>query len=817
MTNRCSKSITVETIDSDGKECKVTDKCLKVPQNCHIKAKADNSASAMYYPFSGATKFCDDSKNTPEKERHNSDAPTPQNYFCDGQSAWDVLRELDDFKNDNNPPIAAQEKIDFTPNFLIYRQTSDKLNIVLVLDVSGSMSNVPSGAVNPLRQIVYSACIEYITDYVVAGDRIGIVQFNKHSLLLQSLITVTSTNKAEILQKVPNYASGGTSIKSGVQGGVAALGKAARGGIIILMTDGESDNNDLQQAKNIADSSGITVYSVMLTRDATPFLKAIADATGGQTYFTTGQTVSNNEQSVSEVLRSIGNIQEGLRSRTNSYSQRDIATQVSKNVVNILPRQKQTTQFWIDQYSISFSLIISTLVHPNTIQIELISPNGNQVDIKKFTKIDSTSNTIKITVSASVGKWRYIASSVSGSVNTRINVDVISYTNSPSSQISFTGKFKTTFIDFNKNIEAVKIESMLFIGDYAIRKAEVVAHVFLAGILVEKVQLNDDGIGADAFANDGIYSGYFSNITSNGRFTARFTAINYESKAFYSTIKQSDGISDHSNGCSPPSSEIKLLSPFERITAGNFLDVENFKQGVDYFPPSKVKDLKFTGVNTKEQVISFEWTAVGDDWNFGVATKYDLRKSSSSKSLRERFNSTTLLEGIENLKPRKSGEKEKFQMKILENCKDSFFVGLMVIDDAHRTNQSQFICTLCETFLKNKSRYLMNQKRVDQDENIVALGENGPSENPEQGDTDTYTNHDDSTQDLLEMSGENENHAAMNENHLSENQEQMQIDTNMDHENYKEINEGEEEEEATYVDKEFKVLLGGSQRGKDIL
>ncbi|CAD5114600.1 DgyrCDS3686 [Dimorphilus gyrociliatus] len=684
---RCSKSILVETIDSKGKECQVTDKCLKVPENCKLKIKADDSASAMYYPFSGATKFCDDSEDIPENERHNSDAPTPQNYFCDGKSAWEVLRESDDFRNGNNPPIAQQGNINLRPNFHFYRETSDTLNIVLVLDVSGSMDKIPDGGVNPLRQIVYSACIEYITDYVVPGDRIGIVRFNNRHRVLQSLITVTSANKPGILEKVPNYASGGTSIMYGVKGGVETLRDAARGGILILMTDGESDDDDLQRAKEIAYDSGVTVYSIMLTRHATPFLKAIADATGGQTFFTTAQTVSNNEQSVSEVLRSIGNIQEGLRSRKNSNSQKDIATQVAKNVVHILPNQKQTTQFWIDEYSVSFSLIIATLVDPNNIQIELKSPNGDQINIKNFTKIDSIANTIKITVSATEGKWTYTVSSQSGSVETRINVDIISYTNSQSSQISFSGKFKTTSFDFSRNTEAVKIESKLLVGDYAIENAKVVAQVFFTGILVEEIQLNDKGIGADVFANDGIYSGFFSNITGNGRYTARYIAVNYESKAFFSTSEKSDGISDQSDGCSPPSSKITFLKPFERITAGNFLDVVNFTSEVDYFPPSKVKDLKFTGVNWDKDLILFEWTAVGDDWNFGLARKYDFRKSSTSKSLRKSFNSTMVIEGIETFVPKESGEKEKFEMKMIEKCSDNFFVGLTVIDDVGHTSK----------------------------------------------------------------------------------------------------------------------------------
>ena len=43
--------------------------------------------------------FCDkDHENTPASERHDARAMTEQNMFCDMKSAWEVMREHDDFK-----------------------------------------------------------------------------------------------------------------------------------------------------------------------------------------------------------------------------------------------------------------------------------------------------------------------------------------------------------------------------------------------------------------------------------------------------------------------------------------------------------------------------------------------------------------------------------------------------------------------------------------------------------------------------------------------------------------------------------------------
>jgi calcium-activated chloride channel regulator 4 len=44
--------------------------------------------------------FCDkDDETVPEEERHNRVAPNAQNKLCDGKSAWEVMREHEDFKS----------------------------------------------------------------------------------------------------------------------------------------------------------------------------------------------------------------------------------------------------------------------------------------------------------------------------------------------------------------------------------------------------------------------------------------------------------------------------------------------------------------------------------------------------------------------------------------------------------------------------------------------------------------------------------------------------------------------------------------------
>ena len=52
-------------------------------------------------------KFCDNDESVPET-LHNSESPSRQNKYCYGRSAWEVMRETDDFRGGRS--LLAVEK-----------------------------------------------------------------------------------------------------------------------------------------------------------------------------------------------------------------------------------------------------------------------------------------------------------------------------------------------------------------------------------------------------------------------------------------------------------------------------------------------------------------------------------------------------------------------------------------------------------------------------------------------------------------------------------------------------------------------------------
>ena len=54
--------------------------------------------NSVYLLLLQVVKFCDNDESVPET-LHNSESPSRHNKICLGKSAWEVMRETDDFKD----------------------------------------------------------------------------------------------------------------------------------------------------------------------------------------------------------------------------------------------------------------------------------------------------------------------------------------------------------------------------------------------------------------------------------------------------------------------------------------------------------------------------------------------------------------------------------------------------------------------------------------------------------------------------------------------------------------------------------------------
>lgn len=181
-----------------------------------------------------------------------------------------LSRNIKFVKNDFNIEDTFMNVNDFT----VGQNLSNEKNVVLALDVSGSMNGQP---------LYHSkvAAVSFI-ESISKDTNIAVVSFSSDATLENSFTNDKALSKNSINSL---NSDGGTNIHSAL--GLAleqldtTLGKKA----IILFTDGrDGSNSDIGQQIEEAQNQGIPVYTIGLGDVDTAYLANIADGTGAKFY-----------------------------------------------------------------------------------------------------------------------------------------------------------------------------------------------------------------------------------------------------------------------------------------------------------------------------------------------------------------------------------------------------------------------------------------------------------------------------------------------------------------------------------------------------
>ncbi len=171
-----------------------------------------------------------------------------------------------------------------------------------------------------------------------------------------------------------------------------------------------------------------------------------------------------------------------------------------------------------------------------------------------------------------------------------------------------------------------------------------------------RIPLYDNGAGADQILNDGIYTRYFTRYNGqDGRYTLRCQVIGDENTMFVTQkngvksleensgqgrtypLKPSSSTSPVCCGSSIGNVDTEPTGDFARKATGTSFKVQNNTApgpDQDFFPPSKVTDLK---VSSNEFNFTVEFTAPGDDYDEGIAARYELKYSDNLNVLRDEY------------------------------------------------------------------------------------------------------------------------------------------------------------------------------------
>ncbi|KAI0208298.1 Calcium-activated chloride channel regulator 4A [Lamellibrachia satsuma] len=505
---KCGKHMIGSHVDHvTRKECELLeDTGLPSHTCCFVPHSSPGvKASLMFFHnVTEVTTFCDNNENNLET-LHNDEAPSVHNDLCDRKSAWEIMREHADFRGGNSPAINTTQVSD--PTFRLVQAKSKRL--VLVLDVSGSMSTTSNG-VSRIDKL-YRTSADYLNKVIPTGYSVGIVTFSSSASIAASLIEVTSeTARKQLVAKLPISTAGNTGIGSGLLRGVDVLefdGGVASGGILILVSDGQENKPPMMaDVTPTLVSKGVIVNTILISDNADQKLVELAAFTKGKSFFDSGSSDSTELQSAfRETVKDSDSEAPGAASvelllETVSVSSKE---EVNRSV-SIDSSIGRDTEFTFTYTGSTFPLDV-LVTSPSGLNYTVDGPNGRH---------DSANKQLTISINETeIGVWTVVIRNP-GTVSTAVQLFITSKAPTddsyPLTVRAFLSQQKIDFHDSSSLKLIVRAEVKQGYSPLIGAKVEV-----KAGTSPWKL-MKDDGLGVDVLKDDGYYSAILLSFQKNG-------------------------------------------------------------------------------------------------------------------------------------------------------------------------------------------------------------------------------------------------------------------------------------------------------------
>ncbi|CAG5081704.1 Oidioi.mRNA.OKI2018_I69.PAR.g9943.t2.cds [Oikopleura dioica] len=502
------------------------------------------------------TEYCD---NDPEKKLtfHNRDAKTRHNEVCDTKSIWEVIRAHDDFiKGAKGKPVrdfdSTNKGLWMNTKFTVMRQNNTKT--VLTIDTSTSMG------VGKRWENVKKAASQYLSA-LPHDAHVGIVFFARRAYQrTRGLIQIENGDSSELLRRrlesVPLNL--GTSIGHALQEAMKMLKTSGpmdsrdSGGSIILLSDGAESNApfiDEDLIQELIDNR-VTVNTIAFGKDASPKLEEVSKRTKGSSYFSDPENPSSILQDafIAELQKDGSNAHPivSVKRAINAGSTEEFDFKIDQTIGK---DTKITISYETNAEKDNRPEIkINTPGYPRPIIADMqnkvsesINPETGEpaYTVAWRENLEDGLITVDLTGKADNGTYTiYVKNDHSSPASVHINV--VSYAREPDREpVTLTPTIIQKKIA-PSNTDIVVIYAAFAQGEFPILFADLWAEVTFPlernGTIMttETVILTDDGKHDDVIANDGIYTGIFTNIFETGRYSIKVRANGDNGKAVVS-------------------------------------------------------------------------------------------------------------------------------------------------------------------------------------------------------------------------------------------------------------------------------------------
>uniref|UniRef100_A0A4W4HP12 Chloride channel accessory 1 n=1 Tax=Electrophorus electricus TaxID=8005 RepID=A0A4W4HP12_ELEEL len=576
-------------------------------QSCHISAetglpteeceffpdKLQNAkASIMYMQIIDSVRaFC-------QEDEHNRKAPNMQNEKCDNKATHTVIFQESVDKDALGTLLPLQAR---PPDPQIRVLSRGSRVVCLVLDVSGSMS-----VCNMKIILQKQASMIFLNQIIEEQASVGIVTFSTDAAILSGLTLIDGQSSRDtLIAKLPSTAGGSTFICKGLLKG--------------LEVTYNSCTENLYSIQLYCSKININVKLIF-----------ISIKIGGM-FITANEAILSNQlvDAFSSLTSSNGN---PTKQKIQLESTGQIVSDWFNGTVPIDGTVGNRTTFTV-------------IYEKSSPTVYFESPSSSVYNQKNAT---DTANTITLTVpgTAEAGDWKYsffdkasTSQAMSLTVTSQAARDDVPPIMVMAQMNQLTNNGNKPMIVFAEVSQ--KYSPVLNTTVWAYLESDT-GHS-------EKLQLLDNGAGADAFKDDGIYSRYFTKL-KKGRYNLKVRVAN--SGALYIPGYIVDGTVKLNPPKPPTNVQPANVGSFTRTATGESFVVD-VPVGVPLpnFPPNKITDLS---AEIQEDIVLLNWTAPGEDLDQGTdgVTIFRLRNNFSSVN---QFNISALL-------PQEAGSAERHSL-----------------------------------------------------------------------------------------------------------------------------------------------------------
>ncbi|XP_059370714.1 calcium-activated chloride channel regulator 1-like [Carassius carassius] len=643
---RCSKNIGGQfyevTAGKSLQQCHIdletslpTKGCMFFPNRNQI-----TNSSIMFLPgLDPVTAFC-------REDEHNYEAPNMQNKKC-GKATWTVIFEdsVDKYILRSLKPLQSRPP---PPSFKVVQR---KQRVVcLILDVSGSMRG---SRILQLQQ----AATHFLRNIIEDQASVGIVQFSTMASTLRNLTTIDSdTTRENLIKLLPKVADGSTNMCLGLSQGLQILREDngdALGDEIIFLTDGQATDR-IADCVPSAIQSGTIIHTLAFGNSAARELMEMANKTRGKFLSSNDETTSN------QLMDAFASLTLSTGDYTNEPVQLESIGARTSNWFNGTVSVDQTVG-----NKTSF-VIIYELSLPS---IYIQSPSGLIYTQTKMSHDGSLKTVfLKVPGTAEHGDWKF---SIQTTTNQAFTITVTSQAaQADVPPITVKTHMNQQFSDGTKPmIVFAEVRQ-----DYRpVINAEAWATLDSGTGSPQTLQLLDNGAGADAIKDDGIYSRYFIKMV-NGRSSLKVRVNNQDGHTRFAVLYVPGCVLNvQLNPPKPPVSDEPLeVVNFTRTATGESFEVKLSGTAPPNFPPNRITDLS---AEIQEDTVLLNWTAPGEDLDQGTAKSYEIRWSFDLKMLRFNFSNGYSVNTTA-VTPQKAGsvEQHSFNLNItIQNGTTLFF------------------------------------------------------------------------------------------------------------------------------------------------